>query len=213
MKRLVFVALSLLAFSALALPAGAQEIEDRSLRLTGGLVLGMAGELDLNVGDLETNGDLDPSIGFDVRAELPVADFLVIGGWFQFLSVEREVTGAEREETVSIDGFLRGRWVVEAVRGELFLEPYVLVPIGLSLAFLPDGDGSGDDVWAGFNTGVLAGLQVLHGSGFGGYLEVGWRHAQVFLEEQVPIFGDVRSSLVLNEFALNLGVVFALGGA
>lgn len=213
MKRIALVTLALVASSVVASAASAQEIEDRSLRLEGGLVLGMAGELDANVGDLESNGDLDPSIGFDVRAELPIADFLAVGGWFQFLTVESEASGAEREETMSIDGFVRGRWVIEAVPRELFLEPYVLVPLGLSLAFLPDGDGSGDDVWAGFNTGVFAGLQVLHGSGFGGYVEVGWRHAQVFWEESVPIFGDVESSLVLNEFALNLGVVFALGGS
>ena len=208
MKRIALATLALVVSSVVVSAASAQEIEDRSLRLTGGLVLGMAGELDLNVGDLETNGDLDPSIGFDVRAEAPVADFLAIGGWFQFLTVEGDGMSSEREETLSFDAFLRGRWVFEVVAGDLYLEPYVLVPIGLSLAVL----GADDDVWAGFNTGVFGGLQVLHGSGFGGYLEVGWRHAQVFREDDVPIFGDVQSSLVLNEFALNLGVVFALGG-
>ncbi|MBN8614501.1 MAG: hypothetical protein J0L92_28130 [Deltaproteobacteria bacterium] len=209
MKRIALVTLVLVASSLVVPGARAQEIEDRSLRLAGGLVLGMEGELDANVGDLETNGDLDPSIGFDVRAELPVADFLAIGGWFQFLTVEGEAMGSEREETLSFDAFVRGRWVVEAVQGELFLEPYVLVPIGLSLAIL----GNDDDVWAGFNTGVFGGIQVLHASGFGGYLEAGWRHAQVFRKDDVPIVGDIESSLVLNEFALNLGVVFALGGS
>ncbi len=211
MKRIALVAVAVLAASTVVAPVRAQELEDRSVRFAGGLVLGMAGELDSQVGNTEGNVDLEPSVGFDLRSEVPVADFLVIGGWLQFLSFETDASESEREETFGIDGFVRGRWVFD-VAPEVFLEPYVLVPIGLTLAVLPDSDGSGDDIWPGFNTGVFAGVQVLHGSGFGGFVEVGWRHAEVFREETLPFVGDVDLALVVNEVALNLGVVFSTGG-
>ncbi len=201
--------LSLLAASS----AEAQSISDRSPRIAGNLALGLAGELDThaesNAGTLETESDLDPSVGFDLRGELPLLDFLVLGGWFEFLSYEVDASGAEREETFSFDAFVRIRWVFEAIANTLFIEPYVLLPFGFSMAVLPDDDGSGDDIWPGWNTAVLAGAQILHESGFGGYLELGWRHAEVY-QDRTVLGADVRFSYIVNELAMNLGFVYAL---
>lgn len=201
--------LSLLAAST----AAAQDINDRSPRIAGNLALGLAGELDThaesNAGSLHTESDLDPSVGFDLRGELPLLDFLVLGGWFQFLSYEVDASGAEREETFSFDAFVRIRWVFEAIANTLFIEPYVLLPFGFSMAVLPDDDGSGDDIWPGWNTAVLGGAQILHESGFGGYLELGWRHAEVY-QDRTVLGADVRLSYVVNELAMNLGFVYAL---
>lgn len=204
----------LLLLSGLAAaPAEAQDTSDRSPRIAANLALGLAGELDLfnesNPLDTHTDADLDPSVGFDLRGELPLLDFLVLGGWFEFLSFETDTAGSEREESFSFDAFLRVRYVFEAIANTLFIEPYVLLPFGFSMAVLPDDDGSGDDIWPGFNTGVFAGAQILHESGFGGYLELGWRHAEVFLDHTV-LGVDVHSSLVANEMALNIGAVYAL---
>jgi len=193
--------------------AGAQDIEHRGVRLGGHLALGLAGELDAYINDSGTEVDLEPSVGFELRAEVPVLDFLVVGGSFGFLSVEAEPspwTGAwEREETFSFSGYVRGRWVFEAIRSTLFVEPYVLVPLGFTMAVLPDG-GRDDEIWPGWNTGVLFGAQLLHRSGFGGYVEMGWRHAEVY-REQATIFGTADLSLVLNEMALSFGFVYVLG--
>lgn len=202
-----------IASTFVAPSASAQEISDRSPRLAGNLALGLAGELDTHaesaLGTSTGEADLDPSVGFDLRGELPVLDFLVIGGWFEFLSVEADGAGQEREESFSFDAFVRVRWVFEAIANTLFIEPYVLLPIGFSMSVLPDDDGSGDDVWPGWNTAVLAGAQILHESGFGGYLELGWRHAEVY-QERTILGGEVDLSLILNEMALNLGFVYAL---
>jgi len=204
-----------LAIGLVPIGASAQELSDRDPRLAANLALGIAGELDAHVaqGSSSTRfqGDLDPSVGFDLRGELPVLDFLVIGAWFEFLSVEGESSGSEREESFAFDGYVRARWVFEALTDVLFIEPYLLLPLGFSMAIL-DLDDDGDDVWPGWNTAVLLGAQFLHASGFGGYLELGWRHAEVYRSESVALVGDVTTSLILNEMALAFGVVYAFGG-
>jgi len=215
MTRLLLVLACLLAPSL----AHAQELDDRSPRVAMNLALGFGGEIVQSIDaegsffDTRRDFELDASVGFDVRGELPVLDFLVVGGMFTFLSVDTDLPGEdfEREETFAFDGYLRGRWVFEVVADTLFVEPYVLLPLGFSMAVLPDDDGSGDDVWPGWNTGALLGAQVLHASGFGGYLEMGWRHTEVYHQRSI---GSSRVDLgfALNEFALNLGFVYAFGG-
>jgi len=193
-----------------AAPAQAQGLSDRSPRIAVNLALGFAGELetDTDLGDADT--DLDPSIGFDLRGELPVLDFLVIGAWFQFLSVEPDANAWDREETFSFDAFVRVRWVFEVIADTLFIEPYAMLPVGFSLAVLPELDGGdGDDIYPGWNISVLLGAQLLHSSGVGGYLEIGWRHVEVYGDDVSGILGDV--SHALNEMALNLGFVYAFG--
>lgn len=183
------------------------------------LALGFGGELAWSIDDESgfltgrQSSDLDASVGFDLRGEIPVLDFLVVGGMFSFLTVDADFVGRnfEREETFGFDGYLRGRWVFEVLQDVLFIEPYVMLPLGFTMAVLPDDDGSGDDVWPGWNTAVLLGAQVLHASGFGGYLEMGWRHAEVY-NRQAFAGVQVDSGLAMNEFALNLGFVYAFGG-
>jgi hypothetical protein len=195
-----------------AATAEAQEREDRSPRVAVNLALGFAGELDTQVGNSRADVDLDPTVGFDVRGELPVLDFLAVGVWFEMLGVLTDTNGAEREETVGFDAYVRARWVFEVIPSDLFIEPYLLLPLGFTAGILPDDDGSGDDVWAGWNTGVLAGAQVLHGSGFGGYLEFGWRHAEVYDHRSVTILGTTITTdlaLTMNELALNFGAVYS----
>lgn len=215
MTRVVLVLTCLLAPSL----AHAQGLDDRSPRVAMNLALGFGGELDSHfdfangsIPDQTSEVELEPSVGFDVRGELPVLDFLVVGGWFELLTTQVDAADAEREETFSFDGYVRARWVFEAIADTLFVEPYVLVPLGFTMAVLPDDDGSGDDIWPGWNTGALLGCQVLHGSGLGGYLELGWRHAEVYIGRDVPFLGAANASLVLNEFAMSLGVVYAFGG-
>jgi len=214
MTRLA-VALALLLVPSLA---HAQSIDDRSPRVAANLALGFGGELDAYtnfessaIPDQHGDTDLDPSIGFDLRGEIPVLDFLVVGGQFEFLSYLIDATDAEREETFSFDAYVRARWVFEAVADTLFIEPYLMIPLGFTMAVLPDPDGSGDEIWPGWNTAALLGCQILHGSGFGGFVELGWRHAEAYTSRDVILIGQADLSLVLNEMALNVGFVYAFG--
>lgn len=204
--RWLFVpALLLLA----AAPAQAQDLADRSPRIAVNLALGFAGEVDTDTDGADFEYDLDPSVGFDLRGELPVLDFLVIGAWFEFLSVEPDAFGWDREETFSFDAYARVRWVFEIIDRTLFVEPYVMLPVGFSLAVLPEVGGDGDEVYPGWNISVLLGAQLLHASGVGGYLEIGWRHIEVYGDDVTAFGGDV--SHAANEMAFNLGFVYAFG--
>lgn len=186
-------------------------VGDRNVRLAANLATGFAGELDgetrTALGTFRGDANLDPSVGFDLRVELPVLDFLVIGGQFEFLGILTDTSGAEREETFGFDAYVRLRWAFD-VTDSFVIEPYVLLPIGFSMAVLPDGDD--DRVWPGWNTAVLGGAQFIHDSGFGGYLELGWRHAEAY-DHRTVAGGDVDASLILNELALNIGFVYAFG--
>gem|GEM_PF-3446456 len=208
--------LSLLPLSASAqtftddLPAARARhgVGDRNVRLLANLATGFAGELDTQVNDSRGDFDLDPSVGFDLRVEVPVLDFLVIGAQFEFLGVLQDASGAEREEMFGFDGYVRLRWAFD-VTLDFVIEPYLFLPLGFAMAVLPDGDD--DRVWPGWNTGAMTGAQFLHDSGFGGYLEVGWRHAEAY--DHRTLFGvDFDSAITLNELALNIGFVYAFGG-
>jgi hypothetical protein len=208
------------ALSLLALHVEAQEGVRSAPRVAAHLALGFGGELDtyLSTRDGTNHGDvnLDPSFGFGLRGELPVHELLAVGLSYELVGVLSDTADAEREELMSLGAYLRGRWVVEALAGDLLIEPYVLVPIGFSMAILPDPDGSGDEIWPGWNGGVMVGGQLVHRSGFGGYLELGWRHAEVYDRTSVtiPILGTVTTdaSLVMNELAVNVGLLYAFGG-
>jgi hypothetical protein len=210
----------LLFFLSLAAPAAAQGGGPGGVRLGANLALGFGGELDtyLSTRDGTNRGDvnLDPSFGVGLRAELPVHALLAVGVSYELLGVLSDTADAEREELMSFDAFVRARWVLEALSGELFVEPYVLVPIGFSMAILPDTDRSGDEIWPGWNSGAVLGSQLVHRSGFGGYVELGWRHAEVYDRTSVtiPIVGTITTdaSLVMNEFAANVGLLYAFGG-
>ncbi|MDQ3034036.1 MAG: hypothetical protein M3Y87_16595 [Myxococcota bacterium] len=211
------LALSALALLVTALPsrAAAQNAEDRHLRLGAHLALGMGGDADVftdtEIGSGRGSESLDVSAGFGARAEVPILDFVSVGGLFEAFTSETNASGAEREWAFDFDAFVRLRYVLELVAGELFLEPYVLLPLGFTFAMLDDPDGDGDEAWPGWNTGVLAGVSVFSSARIGGFLELGWRHHEVYTGvSNVPVVGDTQISLVTNQFALNLGVMFLL---
>ena len=135
MTRLLLVLACLLAPSL----AHAQELDDRSPRVAANLALGVAGELDSYLNDIHGEVDMDASVGFDLRGELPVLDFLVIGALFEFLSSEQDASGAEREEGFSFDGFARLRWVFEAIERTLFVEPYLALLRAEGASIVPGG--------------------------------------------------------------------------
>jgi hypothetical protein len=209
LRACVWAPLVWVAVTVLSAPsaAEAQPRDQGHVRLAGYLALGVGGDLDWNVDRLSGSEPLDTTVGFGARVELPVHDFVVVGGLFEVLTVEpsSRYWSGEREAIFDFDAWVRLRYVVELTR-DIALEPYVGLPFGLTLAVLDD-EGGGDRVWPGFNTGVLAGVAFIFQQRFGGFLELGWRHHQVFDERRV--FGsNVDLKLVTNQFAMNFGGLF-----
>lgn len=186
---------------------------DDHLRVSGHLALGFAGEGDYeassDVGSIDTESDLDPTIGFGFRVEKPVLDFLSVGVMFEALSFLIDQPDAEREWAFDFDAMIRVRYMFEVLRGELFLEPYGMLPVGFTFAWLDDPDGDGDEAWPGWNIGAFAGISVIHSSRFGGFLELGWRHLEVYTHVD-SVLGDADIAITTNEFAMNLGVSYLL---
>ncbi|WP_236607219.1 hypothetical protein [Sandaracinus amylolyticus] len=202
--------------AALLVPANAsaQILErDDHLRIGAHLGLGFGGEFDFSasteLGTAETDGDLDPSVGFGFRIEQPFLDFFSVGGLFEAMSHEADADNAEREWAFHFDLLVRIRAMFEVIRGELFLEPYAAMPIGFTLGVLPAPPlpGADDSTWPGWNIGALAGLTVITSSRVGGFIELGWRHFDIFNGDEV-LGRDVDYTVTLNEFALNLGMMF-----
>lgn len=177
------------------------------LRLAAYLALGFGGDADLSSGSSTSSASLDPTVGFGARLEVPIHDYIAIGGMFELLTFEADAAfSGEREAVFDIDVWVKGRYRFELSDG-VALEPYVGLPFGLSLAVLDDPDGSGDEAWPGFNIGVLAGAMLIVDSRFGGLLELGWRHHQVFNEAHT-FFGDFDLSVETNQLAMHLGGFF-----
>lgn len=188
--------------------ASAQVDDEGHFRLAAYLALGFGGDLDWNADSASDSASLDATIGFGARGELPIHDYFVVGGLFELLTIEAEgYFDNERESVFDIDVWAKARYPIE-ISNNLVLEPYVGIPFGLTLAVLNDLDGSGDSVWPGFNTGVLAGAMMIFDGHFGGFVEIGWRHHQAFHEENVPFFGDTSFKGVTNQFALHLGAAY-----
>jgi hypothetical protein len=202
-------AILLTAVASIAAPASAQE-EDAT-RLATYLALGFGGDADTTVGDLSGSASLDPTVGFGARVEQPLHEFVVVGGAFELLTFEADVRDSEREALFDFDGLLRIRYPFQVANRSLWIEPYVALPLGFSMAVLDDPDGSGDEVWPGWNIGALAGVYLLlTDAPFGFFFEAGWRHHQVYNEAQGPFGADVDLKLVTNQFAMHLGAAFLL---
>lgn len=195
----------------LLLPAGAlaqDPVDDPRIAIYG--ALGFGGDADVSTDPGGSGSEpLDATLGFGVRAELPLHEYFVLGGSFELLTFDTD-DGAysDREEVFDFDALLRVRYPIE-ISPELWIEPYVMVPFGFSMAVLPRGEG--DHVWPGWNTGVLGGAYVVLGDlPLAFFAEIGWRHHQVYSNADVPFIGNVDLKIVTNQFAMQLGAALRL---
>lgn len=206
--RALLTGLLVVLGGSVASTATAQEDDPR---LAAALALGLGGDADITTGfpALDGSVDLDPTVGFGVRGEFPLHRYFVLGGSFELMTFELDGGGTdfEREEVFDFDGILRARYPVELSAESIWVEPYVALPVGFSMGVFPEGDG--DQVWPGWNLGVLAGAYLLVPPHVGFFLELGWRHHQVYSD--VEVLGTNRDrKIVTNQFALQLGAALLL---
>lgn len=200
--------LASLALSILPSLAEAQRPRWDDLRLGAHFALGLGGDADATVGNIDSSSSLDPTLGAGVRVSVPLHEYFVAGGMFELMTFETDAPMAERESVFNFDLMLKGRYIVE-IDDRMGIEPYLAVIVGPSLAIFDDPDGSGDEVWPGWNIGVLGGAAVLFDP-VGFFLELGWRFHQAFTEASVPIVGDVDYQVHTHQFAMQVGAFVRL---
>lgn len=181
--------------------ASAQDLyQDDRVRIGGHFALAVAGDAEGRVGNFDLQASLDPTLGGALRVEVPVHDYVVLGGWFEVLAFEWDAAGAEREAVLNFDLLVKARYPIE-LAASLALEPYLQLNVGPSIAVLPIG--ADDEAWPGWNLGLLAGAALLLDSA-GFFLELGWRLHQVFQETSVGA-ADVDLEVLTNQLAFQLG--------
>jgi len=186
--------------------ASAQPAEDDQVRLGGFFALGLGGDANYEGPLLSSSPGLDPTLGFGVRIEGSVWDYLSIGAQFELLTFEADILDGERETVLNGDLLFRVKYLIELEPASLYLEPYVALPVGFSAGILDDIDGTDDEAWPGWNIGAMAGAYLLTSAQIGFFLEAGWRYHQVFSNVTVgPIENDYQ--IETHQFALNVGVV------
>ncbi|HEX4340076.1 MAG TPA: hypothetical protein VH062_29415 [Polyangiaceae bacterium] len=119
------------------------------------------------------NRDLDTTLGFNLRGDIPVFRYMVIGPLLNFGAWRPDVSGASRNYYLDVDVFLRGRIPIQL--DKIGLQLWAGVPIGLTLDFLSDQEGTNlDGFGLGWNFGVMFGGAIHFTNRFGMFTEIGW---------------------------------------
>jgi hypothetical protein len=160
-------------------------------------------------GTLERDGaesDLATTFGANLRSDIPVAGYVLIGPLVQFGAWRPDPPGdaPSRDYYLDIDLFVRGRVPIE-------FEPIALqvwggVPIGLSLSLLGrDSARTLEGFGVGWDVGFLFGGAVHFSKKFGMFAEVGWLQHRMSHKRKLAA-GDTDFKLAQGNF--NLGFVF-----
>lgn len=164
--------------------------------------MGLGGSAD----DAGTSTPLATSYGVNLRIDIPVVKYLLLGPLFQFETWLAEPPGVElsRDYVTDIDFYLRGRLPVEL--DSTALQLWAGIPVGLTLSFLGEDHASNRDGFAlGWNIGVLVGGAFHFTPEFGMFVEVGWLQHRM-KHDAAGVVPDLN--LRLGQMNINLGFVF-----
>jgi hypothetical protein len=173
--------------------------------------MGFGGKLEAESDLGKLSPELDTSYGVNVRSDLPVLRYLVLGPLFQVgaYRLDREPK-PNRDYYADVDLFVRGRLPIEFDR--LALQLWAGVPIGLTLSFLGSTSagaaGTSNELsgfGVGWNFGILAGGAVHFSKVFGMFVEMGWQSHRMS-HDFANRSGDV--SLKVSQTIINLGFMF-----
>ena len=159
-------------------------------------------------GSVERSGasrDLDTTLGFNVRGDVPVFRYLVIGPILNFGAWRPDVRGTSPDYNyaVDLDLYVRGRLPIELDKVGLSL--WAGIPIGLTLDFLGNTEGAAlDSFGVGWNVGALAGAAVHFSNRFGMFTELGWMQHKMSHGS-----GSGSTAFRLSQGVWNIGFLFA----
>jgi hypothetical protein len=180
------------------LPPPSKGFADRSYVMIG-FHYGFSGKVDFHPGEV----DLASTLGVNLRGDVPIEKYLVLGPLFQF--------GAWRpahpsDTTYSyyfdIDLYVRGRLPITT--SSTNFQIWAGVPIGLTFNMLGSSYISTlSGAAIGWNVGVLAGAAVHFSPKIGLFSEIGW------LQHKFTHSGDPESLYVrISQMNFNVGFVF-----
>ena len=229
-------ALTVCLSGGLAASARAQDDSDRidDAYWSAALLLGLAGDVDFHLDDLQLLGlnlgsggssfdeDAKASVGGALSYVAPLHRYFALGGRFSLLSW-RSDSDADTKRNLAFDLAVMPQLRAPVRRR---YEVYLGLPIGFSINLLREVESSGGafgingstdaDVGTGLNLSVLAGFRMHIARGIGLLAELGYVFHKVWHELDARVDtplggGQVSSSdldVRLNQLGLNLGVFF-----
>jgi len=142
---------------------------------------------------------LDSTFGFNLRGDVPIDRYLLLGPLLQFGAWRPDVTPTpSRNFYVDLALFLRGRIPVTTESANFQI--WAGIPIGFTFDVLGDTGPGASDVGFGWNVGVLFGGAVHFTPNIGVFSELGW------LQHKMNHGKDI--DLRLGQWNFNVGLVF-----
>jgi hypothetical protein len=145
----------------------------------------------------EADGPRGPVLGANIRSDVPVAGYLLVGPMLEFGSYEPGYY-------FDLDVYLRARVPIDAK--SVKIQIWAGIPVGLTFSFLSGDFARTLDGFAlGWNVGVLLGGAVHVSREFGLFTEGGWQQHKMS-HDRAAGGGDI--DLVLKPWVWNAGFVF-----
>lgn len=151
------------------------------------------------------NRNLVSTLGANLRTDIPVAKYVLLGPLFQLGAWRPDVPNPpDRNFYVDIDFFARAR--IPIPQDDVDFQVWLGIPIGLTLDFL--GKGYHDELESfafGWNFGFLAGGAVHFSKKFGMFVEAGWMSHRIG-HDRNSAGGSV--DIEVAQTVLNFGFIF-----
>lgn len=147
------------------------------------------------------DGDAATTLGFNLRSDVPIAGYVLLGPMLQFGAWSADQPEAKASYYVDLDLVVRLRLPIET--SKLNYQLWVGMPIGFTLDILGGDQPDLSTLGFGWNVGALLGGALHFTPKFGLFAETGW------LQHKLTHSGDVVQDLdvTLQQWCLNLGII------
>jgi hypothetical protein len=177
-------------------PPPTKTFETRSHALLG-FHLGLPGNYALDGKD----GDLASTLGFNLRADSPIARYVLLGPMLQLGAWAPDTTPApDHNYYIDLDLVLRLRAPITTASFDY--QVWVGMPVGITIdVWGPDEPAA--DLGLGWNIGALFGGAVHFSSKLGLFAEAGWLQHKI----AHAVTGQADLDFTLRQSCLNLGII------
>lgn len=120
-----------------------------------------------------TEADLDPTIGIGLRLEVPLHEYVLMGGFLMISFWEIDGVDVDRNNLFDFDLLIGGRYTFDVGHG---LEVRLLLPVGFTLSLLDNDVETHANAGPGWNVGFWFGAMYPVHERVGLLLELGMLH-------------------------------------